>query len=287
MIKETITRATEARGRFVRQVGGGGHFAEIRIRVEPTEQDAVEVIVDPDIPSGLERFLDAAKRGCVEASLKGPLGGHPMFRIRVTLIDGMFHEVDSSQHAFEHAGRIAFRGAVERAGPQLMEEIVDVELDVSEQYMGNIVGDFNAREGVIRMMNKDTNIISGQAPLHQLENYEEIIRALSNGTALYRQYFRRWEVRQDRRVPPKEEQEALKITEAVIEDVRSGKPIQRWPNRSQLRELRDACQSYVDFLDSDGYNDDEAGDYDHRIFEATMETFYGKDIWKWVNSKLK
>ena len=148
--RETITIPAEQRHRFVRQTGGKGMFADVTLRVEPQEPgkgfEFENEIVGGAIP---KEFIPAVEKGVEEAMRSGVVAGYPMVDIKVTLLDGSYHEVDSSEMAFKIAGSMAFKEACAKAKPRLLEPIIDVEVVVPEEYMGDIIGDLSSRRGRI------------------------------------------------------------------------------------------------------------------------------------------
>ncbi len=152
--REGITKAVpKVEGRFVRQTGGRGQYGHVVIKMEPNEFGAgftfENKIVGGAIP---KEYIPAVEAGLVEAMETGVLAGFPMEDVKVELIDGSFHEVDSSEMAFKIAGSMAFREAAKKAHPVLLEPIEDVEVVVPEEYMGDVMGDLNSRRGHIEGM---------------------------------------------------------------------------------------------------------------------------------------
>ena len=151
--KETIRRSATAQGRFVRQSGGKGQYGDVKITIEPNETgkgyEFINNIVGGVIP---KEFIPAVDEGIRGAMLNGPLSGHPVVDVKVTLFDGSFHEVDSSEMAFKIAGSMAFKEAAAKADPVLLEPIMKVSIIVPEEYMGDVMGDQNGRRGQITGM---------------------------------------------------------------------------------------------------------------------------------------
>jgi len=194
--RETITDAAEQRHRFVRQTGGKGMFADVQIRVEPQEPgkgfEFVNDIVGGSIP---KEYIPAVEKGIEEAMRSGVLAGYPVVDVKVTLFDGSYHEVDSSEMAFKIAGSMGFKEAVRKAGPKLLEPIMDVEVVVPEEYMGDIIGDLSSRRGRIGGMfqRSDARVIAASVPLAEMFGYATRMRSISQGRAAYSMQFSRYE----------------------------------------------------------------------------------------------
>ncbi len=194
--RETITKACEQETKFVRQTGGRGQFAHIVIRVEPTESDEKFEFVDRIVGGAVPKeYIPAVKQGIQDAMESGPMAGYPVTGIKVTLLDGSYHEVDSSEMAFRVAGSMAFRDAVRKAGPVLLEPVMSVEVVVPEQYMGDVLGDLTARRGQIEGMDqrKDMTVIDVQVPLSEMFGYATDLRSKTQGRASYTMEFSRYE----------------------------------------------------------------------------------------------
>ena len=184
--REGITKAVpKAEGRFVRQTGGRGQYGHVVIKMEPNEYGTgftfENKIVGGAIP---KEYIPAAQAGMVEAMETGVLAGFPMEDVKVELIDGSFHEVDSSEMAFKIAGSMAFREAAKKAHPVLLEPIEDVEVVVPEEYMGDVMGDLNSRRGHIVGMEPraGAQVIRATVPLAQMFGYATDVRSMTPGT---------------------------------------------------------------------------------------------------------
>jgi elongation factor G len=194
--RETISIAAEQRHRFVRQTGGKGQFADVSIRVEPMESgkgfEFENDIVGGAIP---KEFIPAVEKGVEEAMKGGVVAGYPLVDIKVTLYDGSYHEVDSSEMAFKIAGSMAFKEACNKARPRLLEPIMDVEVVVPEEYMGDIIGDLSARRGRIAGMftRSEARVIAASVPLSEMFGYATRMRSISQGRAVYSMQFSRYE----------------------------------------------------------------------------------------------
>jgi len=194
--RETISAAVENRHRFVRQTGGKGQFGDVTLRVEPQEAgkgfEFVNDIVGGVIP---KEYIPSVEKGVEEALKSGVVAGYPMVDIKVTLIDGSYHEVDSSEMAFKIAGSIAFKEACQKAKPRLLEPIFDVEVVVPEEYMGDIIGDLSSRRGRIGGMFQrgSARVVAASVPLAEMFGYATRMRSISQGRAVYSMQFSRYE----------------------------------------------------------------------------------------------
>ncbi|WP_269541525.1 elongation factor G [Cerasicoccus fimbriatus] len=186
--RETITQAADGEGKFVRQSGGKGQYGHGIIKLEPNEAgkgvEVINAIVGGTIP---KEFIKPFSDGIKEAANTGTIAGYPVVDWKATIVDGSFHEVDSSEMAFKMAGIFAFRDAMDKAGPILMEPIMEVEVNVPDEYQGDIVGDINRRRGQIQGIESKTNlaVISAKVPLETMFGYATDVRSLSKGRADY------------------------------------------------------------------------------------------------------
>ena len=186
--RETITKAVSSEGKFIKQTGGRGQYGHCYIEVEPLESgkgfEFVNKIVGGAIP---REYIGPVEDGVEDAMQNGVLAGYPVVDVKVTLTDGSFHEVDSSEIAFKMAGSIAFKDAMKRATPILLEPMMQVEVVVPEQYMGDIMGDLSARRCKIEMMGERSGAktVIGLVPLSEMFGYANAIRSLSQGRATY------------------------------------------------------------------------------------------------------
>jgi len=191
--RETISQGAKGEGRFVRQSGGRGQYGHVKIRVEPrkdTEEnfEFINAIVGGAIP---REFVSAVEKGIIEAMESGPLAGYEVQNIEVTLYDGSYHEVDSSEIAFKIAGSMALKEAVSRAAPSLLEPIMKVEVVVPQDFMGTVVGDLNARRGKIETTEPraGSQVISALVPLSEMFGYSTDLRSGTQGRATYSMHF--------------------------------------------------------------------------------------------------
>ena len=190
--RESITKEASAEGRFVRQTGGRGQYGHVKIRIGPLPPgknfEFVNAVVGGSIP---KEYIAPVERGVREAMENGVLAGFEMNDIRVTLYDGSYHEVDSSEIAFKIAGSMAFKDAAAKAGPVLKEPVMKVEVVVPEEYMGDVIGDLNARRGRIAAMESrlGTQIIRSMVPLAEMFGYATDLRSKTQGRATYSMHF--------------------------------------------------------------------------------------------------
>jgi elongation factor G len=194
--RETITSAADQRHRFVRQTGGKGMFGDVTIRVEP-QAPGTGFAFENEIVGGVipKEFIPAVEKGIEEAMKSGIVAGYPMVDVLVRLTDGSYHEVDSSEMAFKIAGSMAFKEACAKAKPRLLEPIMDVEVVVPEEYMGDIIGDLSSRRGRIGGMFQrgSARVIAASVPLAEMFGYATRMRSISQGRAVYSMQFSRYE----------------------------------------------------------------------------------------------
>ena len=165
--RETIRRAAEGNGRFVRQTGGKGQYGHAVIRLEPQEKGAGYEFVDKIVGGTIPReYIKPVDQGIREALETGIYAGFPVVDVKVTLFDGSFHDVDSSEMAFKIAGSMAIKDAFEKADPVILEPIMKVEVIMPEEFMGDVIGDLNRRRGHIEGMESRGGTHPGRARLH-------------------------------------------------------------------------------------------------------------------------
>ncbi|MGD0484719.1 MAG: elongation factor G [Gemmatimonadales bacterium] len=195
--RETVRgRATKVEGRFIKQTGGRGQYGHCVINLEPAEKGAGFVFEDKIVGGSIPReYIRPVEQGIKEAMENGVLAGYPMVDIRVELIDGSYHEVDSSEVAFKIAGSMAFKAAAERAGLVLLEPIMDVEVVTPAEYMGDVMGDLSSRRGKIGGMVQrvDAHVIGASVPLAEMFGYSTNLRSMSQGRAVYSMEFSHYE----------------------------------------------------------------------------------------------
>ena len=186
--KETISRHIKATGKFIQQSGGRGQYGHVEVEMAPAEKGKGIVFVDKIRGGAIPReYISSVEDGIIEAAKTGVLAGYPATDIEVTLYDGSFHEVDSSDLAFSMAGSIAFNDGMKKASPVLLEPIMDLEVTTPEQYLGDIIGDLNSRRVKIEVLeqNHDLKVVRGFAPLAEMFGYATATRSLTQGRATY------------------------------------------------------------------------------------------------------
>ncbi len=193
--KETIRRKARAEGKFIRQTGGRGQYGHVWIEIEPNRgkgYESIDAIVGGVIP---KEFIPAVDQGIREAMQNGIIAGYPVVDVKVTLFDGSYHEVDSSDLAFKIAASIAFKEAAKHADPVLLEPVMEVEVVTPEEYLGDVIGDLNSRRGKIEEINmrKDGQVIRALVPLAEMFGYATRLRSLTQGRAIYTMQFHHYE----------------------------------------------------------------------------------------------
>ena len=194
--KEGIKKAVEATGRFIRQSGGRGQFGHVELEIEPGEPGTGLIfeskIVGGNIP---KEYINPVRDGIAESMTSGPVAGFPIEDIKVTLVDGSYHEVDSSEIAFKIAGSMGFKEGTRTASPFLMEPIMELEVVVPEQYLGDVMGDLNSHRGEIQGINprSDAQVIKAFVPLSETFGYATRLRSLTQGRALFTMQFSKYQ----------------------------------------------------------------------------------------------
>jgi len=194
--KETITKTAKIQGKYKRQSGGRGQYGDCWIEIEPLERGEGFEFIDKIFGGAIPKnFIPAVEKGVVQACLEGAVAGYPIVDIRVRLVDGSYHEVDSSDMAFQIAGSMALRRAVLEAGPVLLEPIMDVEAIIPEEYLGAISGDLNSRRG--RIMGMDvkgkSQEVKAKVPLAEMFTYANDLRSITGGRGMYTMRFSHYE----------------------------------------------------------------------------------------------
>jgi elongation factor G len=190
--RETITKTIKSEGRFVRQSGGRGQYGHVWLTIEPQASgkgfEFINRIVGGAIP---REYIPAVQKGVAEAMEKGVLAGYPMVDIKVTLIDGSYHEVDSSEMAFKIAGSLGFKEGVRQANPILLEPLMSIEIITPEEFMGQVVSDLTSRRGKTTKVEYrgGTNMIAGEVPLANMFGYATDLRSLTQGRATFTLQF--------------------------------------------------------------------------------------------------
>jgi elongation factor G len=190
--RETITATAEAEGKFIRQTGGHGQYGHVKVRVSPNAQGKGFEFIDQTKGGRIPReFIPAVAQGAKEALESGVLAGYPMVDIKVELLDGSYHEVDSSELAFRIAGSLGVQDGARKASPTILEPIMDIEVVVPEEYMGDVIGDLNSRRGKVAGMvhRPDAIVVAAQVPLSEMFGYATTLRSLSQGRAVYSMQF--------------------------------------------------------------------------------------------------
>ena len=194
--RESITKPAEAEGKYIRQSGGRGQYGHVKLKIEPNEQgkgfEFVNAIVGGAIP---KEYIGSIEEGIEEACEVGILGGYPILDIKITLYDGSYHEVDSSEMAFKIAGSMGLREAVAKAAPVLLEPMMKVEITTPDEYMGDVMGDVSSRRGKIQGMNpKDgIHVLDAYIPLGEMFGYATDLRSNTQGRATYSMQFDHYE----------------------------------------------------------------------------------------------
>ena len=197
--RESITQAAEAQGKYVKQSGGRGQYGDCTLRVEPIENpeeangiEFVNAIVGGAIP---KEYIPSVQAGAEEAAQTGILGGYPMLDMKITLLDGSYHDVDSSEMAYKIAGSMGFRAAVAKAKPILLEPAMKVEITTPDEYLGDVMGDVSSRRGKIDGMNpkNGVHVLDAFIPLAEMFGYATDLRSKTQGRATYSMQFDHYE----------------------------------------------------------------------------------------------
>jgi elongation factor G len=194
--KETIRRRVQSEGRFVRQTGGRGQYGHAWLELEPLERGAGFEFVDKIVGGAIPReYIPAVERGVRDSLPSAGRHGYPLVDVRATLYDGSFHEVDSSEMAFQIAASMALKAGVEKADPVLLEPVMHVEVVVAEQFMGDVIGDLSARRGHIEGMETraGAQVIKAMVPLAEMFGYVGHLRSITSGRGTYSMEFAHYE----------------------------------------------------------------------------------------------
>jgi len=194
--REAVKKGVEIEGKFIKQSGGKGQYGHVWLKVEPNEAgkgfEFVDAIKGGTVP---REYIPAVQKGVVEATSTGVLAGYPVVDVKVTLFDGSYHEVDSSEQAFKMAGSIAFKDGMRKASPALLEPMMAVEVETPEEFMGNVVGDLSSRRGMIQGMDDQIGgikVVKAEVPLSEMFGYSTTLRSLSQGRATYTMEFKHY-----------------------------------------------------------------------------------------------
>jgi len=194
--RETIRGKAKAEGKFVRQSGGRGQYGHCWLEIEPMEPGSGFEFIDKIVGGAIPReYIPAVGKGAEEAMENGVVAGFPMVDVRVTVVDGSYHDVDSNEMAFKVAGSMGFRAACAQAKPVLLEPMMDVEVTTPEEYMGDVVGDLNRRRGKVMGMGDRSMVkeIKAEVPLSEMFGYSTALRSMSQGRATYSMQFKHYE----------------------------------------------------------------------------------------------
>lgn len=190
--RETITKKIEQQGKYIKQSGGRGQYGDVTIEIEPAKKGE-GIIFENKIFAGSipKEYIPAVKKGIIEQTQVGVLAGYPMVDIKITLLDGSYHEVDSSEMAFKNAAGKAFKDGAMRAGLILLEPLMSINVITPEEYLGEIIGDLNKRRGIIQGVNSniDSKDIRAKVPMAEMFGYSTILRSISQGRANYNMEF--------------------------------------------------------------------------------------------------
>jgi elongation factor G len=194
--RETIRKAVKAEGKFIRQSGGKGQYGHVVIELEPGETGSgfefVSKIVGGVVP---KEYINPAEQGMKEACESGVIAGYPLIDVKATLVDGSYHDVDSSEMAFKIAGSMAIKEGVQKASPVLLEPMMKVEVEVPEDFMGNVIGDLNSRRGQIeaQLMEEGISKVTAKVPLAEMFGYATDIRSKTQGRGIFSMEFSHYE----------------------------------------------------------------------------------------------
>lgn len=194
--RETITKAVEAEGKFVRQSGGRGQFGHVWLRIEPQELGKGYEFIDEIVGGVVPReYIPAVDKGIQEQMANGVIAGYPIEDVKVTLYDGSYHDVDSSEMAFKIAGSMGFKNGVQKAGPVLLEPVMKVEVETPEEYMGDVMGDLNRRRGNLQGIDDayGSKLIRAEVPLSEMFGYATALRSSTQGRATYSMEFLKYQ----------------------------------------------------------------------------------------------
>lgn len=205
--RETITSSAKAEGRHKKQTGGRGQFGDVWVQFDPNpdgDYEFVNKVVGGSVP---KQYIPAVDKGVQEAMIKGPLAGYPVINIRATLYDGKYHDVDSSEMAFKLAGSLALREGIMKANPVLLEPIMNVEVIVPENYMGDVIGDLNSRRARVLGMEPvggGRQRVMAHAPMAEMLHYATVLRSITQGRAVFTMTLLNYE-----QLPPYEAQKII------------------------------------------------------------------------------
>lgn len=194
--RETIRKSVEQEGKYIRQTGGRGQYGHVWLRIEPLPENGGYEFVNGVVGGVVPReYIPAVDKGVQEQLQNGILAGYPVVDVKVTLFDGSYHDVDSSEMAFKIAGSMCFKEGCRKANPSLLEPIMGVEVETPEEYMGDVMGDLNRRRGVVLGMddNAGVKVLKAEVPLAEMFGYSTSLRSLSQGRATYSMEFKKYQ----------------------------------------------------------------------------------------------
>jgi elongation factor G len=194
--RETIAKPAEGHGRHKKQTGGRGQFADCKIKMEPLSRGEDFSFVDEIFGGAIPlNFRPAVEKGIQEARRRGYLAGYPVVDFKVRLLDGQYHDVDSSEMAFKIAGSLAFKDAMAKAGATLLEPIMKVEITTTDEFMGDIMGDLSQRRGRPQGMDSHngSQVIKATVPMSEMLNYAQTLRAMTQGRSSFHMEFSHYE----------------------------------------------------------------------------------------------
>ncbi|UYO62156.1 elongation factor G [Acetobacterium wieringae] len=194
--KESITKAVDAEGKFARQSGGRGQYGHCLIRMEPVEPGTGYIFENKTVGGSIPKeFINPINQGIEEAMRNGVLAGYPVLDLKVTVYDGSYHDVDSSEMAFKVAGSMAFKNGMRKADPVILEPVFKLEVVIPEEYMGDVMGDINSRRGRVEGMEMrgGAQIIKGMVPLAEMFGYATTLRSKTQGRGVYTMQFSHYE----------------------------------------------------------------------------------------------
>jgi elongation factor G len=194
--RETIRKPVEIEGKYVKQSGGKGQYGHVWLKIEPQPEGKGYEFVDA-IKGGVvpREFIPSVDKGCKDTMNSGVMAGYPVVDIKVTLFDGSYHDVDSSQIAFELAGSMAFKDGCRKASPVLLEPMMAVEVETPEDYAGTVMGDLSSRRGMVQGMDDMVGggkAIKAEVPLSEMFGYATTLRSLTQGRATYTMEFKHY-----------------------------------------------------------------------------------------------
>lgn len=200
--RETIRAATEVEGKYKKQSGGHGQFGHVKLKIEPLEGADFEFVDDIFGGAVPRQYIPAVEKGAIETLAKGMIAGYPMIGIKVTLQDGSYHSVDSSEFAFKVAAAQALRDGMDTANPAILEPVYNVNVYIPDEFMGDIMGDLSSRRGRVLGMEQTERagitVVKAQVPLAELDGYVTVLRSLTSGKGVYNMEFFQYELMPDR-----------------------------------------------------------------------------------------